>query len=625
MNKKTMMALTLSMLLALTGCSAADIAGGSSHTTSETVSGTGSSAVGKDNTSKLSANAADLFSDRDMEIGYDEDSSVPITLSGNTASCDSKAVSIDGGKVTIKGEGTYILSGTLDNGMIVINAEDTAKIRLVLNGVTINNSTSAAIYIACADKVFITTAAGTENILSNGGEYIQTDDNNIDAVIFSKEDLTLNGEGSLKVTAAAGHGIVSKDDLVITGGEYEVTAEKHGIVGKDSVRISNGTISVKSGKDGIQSDNADDAEKGFIYISGGRFTIDADGDGISAEQYLTIEGGEFSLDTGEGSASVDMKTDAMGFGGGFRFPGQNTDTTAQAEETVSTKGIKTEGELIITGGSFVTDTEDDSFHSGGNITISGGVFTIKTGDDGVHSDADVIIKDGEFTITYCYEGIEGLNITVDGGKFDITAHDDGFNAAGGADRSGFGGGMPGMDRFGSSSDNSITINGGTIKVVSDGDCVDSNGALTITGGTLDLTCNGNGNTALDCDGTYTRTGGDVTTNDGSESNPGAMPGGGMGGHGGFGNWGGQGGQKFPDDMSLPENFDGSMPEFPGGGRGDHKFPDGTESLPEDFGGSMPEFPGGKGGSGGCDLPGGRNGAAGNFGGQSGSDGIVYSS
>lgn len=618
MKNGSFMALTLSMLLALTGCSAADIAGSNaSDRTSDTsqTSGNGALSESKDNTSNLLSNAADLFSNRDLEIGYDEDQSAAITLSGSSASCNSKAVSIDGGTVTIKDEGTYILSGTLGDGMIIVNAEDTDKIRLVLDGVNINSSTSAAIYAACADKVFITTASGTDNVLSNGGEYVQIDDNNIDAVIFSKEDLTLNGAGSLKITAAAGHGVVSKDDLVITSGEYDITAEKHGLVGKDSVRVSNGTISVKSGKDGIQSENTDDAEKGFIYISGGKFTIDADGDGISAEQYLTIEGGEFALDTGDGSASVTMKTDAMGFGGGrgqggFGFLGQDTTATA-AEETASAKGIKTDGELIITGGSFVADTEDDAFHAAGNVTVSGGVFNIKTGDDGVHSDADVLIRDGEFNISYCYEGIEGLNITVDGGEFDITANDDGFNAAGGADSSGFGGGMPGMDRFGSSSNSAITINGGVIKVVSDGDCIDSNGSLTITGGTLDLTCNGNGNTALDCERDYSRTGGDITTNDGSESDPTAMPGGGgMGGHGGFGNWGGQ---KFPDDMSLPEDFDGSRPEFPD-----------DMSFPDDFDGSMPEFHGGHGGFGGRgdrEFPGGQNGAAGNSGEQGSSESV----
>src|SRR5699024_5724378 len=158
-----------------------------------------------------SSDSSEMFTDRDVEIGYDEETSARITLSGNSASSDSDAVQISGSTVTIKEEGTYILSGTLNDGMIVVGAEDTDKIQLVLDNVEITNSTSAAIYVLEADKVFITTASGSENTLANGGEYVAIDENNIDAVIFSKSDLTLNGAGTLTINAAAGHGVVSKD------------------------------------------------------------------------------------------------------------------------------------------------------------------------------------------------------------------------------------------------------------------------------------------------------------------------------------------------------------------------------------------------------------------------------
>lgn len=164
---------------------------------------------------------------------------------------------ISGSTVTITDEGTYILSGTLNDGMIVVSGEDTDKIRLVLDNVEIKSSDSAAVYVLEADKVFITTASGSENTLANGGEYAAIDDNNIDAVIFSKSDLTLNGAGSLTIDAAAGHGVVSKDDLVLTSGTYNITAASHGLSGKDSVRIANGTYTITSGKDGIQAENTD--------------------------------------------------------------------------------------------------------------------------------------------------------------------------------------------------------------------------------------------------------------------------------------------------------------------------------------------------------------------------------
>ncbi len=575
--KKRYFILMLSAIIALTGCNNTGISDDNSSETAGSTEAakpesTDDNSVTTDkesaeqNTGLLSV-TNDMFSNRDVEIGYDEETSARIVLSGNSAESDSKAVNIDGTTVTVKEEGTYIISGTLDDGMLIVNAEDTDKVRLVLNGVRISNSDCAAIYIANADKVFITTAADTENILSNGGEYVRIDDNNIDAAVYSKEDLTLNGEGSLTVSAAAGHGIVSKDDLVVTSGTYNVTAEKHGLFGKDSVRISNGSFTIKSGKDGIQSENTDDVDKGYVYIANGDFDITASGDGISAEAYLTIDGGKFNVTTGGGSASVTMKTDAMGFGKRGDFWSGSSSETDETEETVSVKGIKTDGTLTINGGNITTDTEDDALHANGNITVNGGKFTIKTGDDALHSDADVTIKDGEFDILYCYEGIEGQNITVEAGDFDISAYDDGFNAAGGADSSVFGGGFPG-DRFGGASDSSITFNGGNVVIVSDGDCIDSNGSLTINGGKFDLTCNGNGNTALDCDGTYTDNGGDITTNDGSESNPGQMGGGGhggMGGNGGFGGMGGHGGMRVPDDASIPDGM-----EIPN----DAGFPDG---------------------------------------------------
>ena len=141
----------------------------------------------------VSADLSQMFTDRDYEIGYEESESASIRLSGNSAQCDSDAVQISGSTVTITEEGTYILSGTLEDGMVIVDAEDTDKIHLVLDGAAISNSTSAAVYVREADKVFLTTAADTENTLSNGGTFTAIDDNNIDAVIFSKQDLTLNG------------------------------------------------------------------------------------------------------------------------------------------------------------------------------------------------------------------------------------------------------------------------------------------------------------------------------------------------------------------------------------------------------------------------------------------------
>lgn len=505
-----------------------------------------------------------LFSDRDLAGTYDESEAVAIQLNGDTAACDSDTVTIEGGQVVIKGEGVYLLSGTLTDGQIVVNAGDTDKVQLVLAGVDITSSTSAAIYALEADKVFVTLAAGTENTLTNGGTYVAIDDNNIDAVIFSKTDLTLNGTGSLTLNAQAGHGVAAKDDLVITGGVYTISAASHGLSAKDSIAIAAGSFAITSGKDGIHAENADDLSLGTLYIADGSFSIQSQGDAISAQGALQIDGGTFDLYTGEGSASVEM-TDSTEFGQMGGGPGNvrgdapadaptdaptdiptdgsadvpadapmdapadasdDASSTETEEETVSQKGIKGESSFTIRDGVFVIDSADDCLHAGGEMLLAAGTYTLSSGDDAIHCDDALTIQSGSYSIPYCYEGVEGLSVTIEDGTFDITSNDDGINAAGGADSSGFGGfGGRQQDSFASASESFILINGGSLTVVSSGDCVDSNGDLTINGGTLNLTCNGNGNTALDCDGSYTNNGGDVTTNDGSEANPGQMGGG----------------------------------------------------------------------------------------------------
>lgn len=482
-----------------------------------------------------------LFSQQDLDGSYDASQAVTISLQGDTAACDDPSVTIDGSTVTITAEGVYLLSGTLNDGQIQIDAPDSAQVQLVLNGVDITSADSAAIYALEADHVYLTLADGSENTLTNGGTYVPIDENNLDSVIFSKTDLTLNGSGSLTVCAEAGHGIVSKDDLIITGGTYTIEAASHGLTGKDTFCIADGTFTITSGKDGLHAENTEDSTLGSLYITGGTFTIDAQGDAVSASGALQIDAGTFDLYTGGGSAAVSMSTDTAS--APDRAPSSDTgrrgappdsqgtppDSDTQASDTaestvsgsedsettdsVSQKGLKSDGTLVILDGSFTVDTADDALHAGGDLAIASGEFTLSSGDDAIHSDAAITILDGTYTIPVCYEGIEGCSITIWDGTFSVTSYDDGLNAAGDASPEG------------TAPEIFLTINGGTLTVVSSGDCIDSNGDLTISGGTLDLTCNGAADTALDVDGTYTHSGGTVTTNDGSEENPGAMGGG----------------------------------------------------------------------------------------------------
>ena len=495
-------------------------------------------------TSSDQLDTSEMFTDRDKEIGYDDTSAVSIELSDSSASCDSRNVTIDGSTITITQEGIYVLSGNLSDGQIVVDA-DAAKVQLVLNGVDITKKSSSAIYVKSADKVFVTLADGTENKLTTSGTFETDDDNNIDAVIFSKEDITLNGKGSLTVSTEDGNGITSKDDLKITSGTYNITASGHGLEGKDSVRIADGTITITAGKDGIHSDNTEDAGKGFVYISGGKLDITSTGDGIDASNVVQVDDGEVNIVAGGGSANS-TKTHNMGPGGGKGgerpsgdmpggekpsgdmpggekpsgdMPGgneseseksgdensendtnstgnstsdnksvstdKNADTdnsTSGSSDTVSTKGIKADNNLYINGGTFNVDSADDSFQTNMAMTVSGGTFTISSGDDAMHADGALLVSDGSIDISKSYEGLEGITVTVDGGDIKIVSSDDGINAAGDD----------------TSVSNIIEINGGTVYVNAEGDGIDSNGDIKINGGELTIDGPANdGNSAID--------------------------------------------------------------------------------------------------------------------------------
>ena len=413
MKRKVVLAFLLTGALVLSGCSKTN----NSNETSSGSTSTDSSAQGID--------VSNMFSDRDKEIGYDEENSTVIKLSDDSTTCDSDAVQISGNTVTIIDEGTYILSGTLTDGMVIVDAEDTDKVQLVLDGVDITSAESAAIYVREADKVFITTASDSKNTLTNGGTYTAIDDNNIDAAIFSKSDLTLNGAGSLTITAKAGHGVVSKDDLVLTSGTYQIDAASHGLSGKDSVRIASGSYTIVSGKDGIHAENADDTSLGFVYLADGTFDITSDGDGISAGNWLQADGGVYTVKAGGGSENVQKSDGEWQFG-----PGQQTESTDTTEEdTVSMKAIKAAGELILKGGKYSLDSADDTIHSNANVTISDGEFTLASGDDGIHADSATTISGGTIDITESYEGIEGLSIDITGGETYVSGPTNDGNSA----------------------------------------------------------------------------------------------------------------------------------------------------------------------------------------------------
>ncbi len=472
---------------------------------------------------------ADMFTDRDFRTAYDESKAVTIKLNGTSATSSSDSVKISGSTITITEEATYVVSGKLNDGMLIVDAPDTAKLQLVLNGVNIESKTSAALYILEADKVFLTLIEGTKNTLANGGSFTAIDDNNIDSALFSKQDLTMNGTGSLTVTSPAGHGVVCKDDLVITGGSYTVNSAFHGLDANDSVRVANATLNIDAGKDSIHCENNDDASRGFVYISSGNIKAQAEGDGISSGAYMQIEDGTIDLLVGGGSENGTKEhSDSFGgFMGGGRpggMPPEDMQNTETEEDSTSMKGLKATSNLIITGGNITVNSADDSIHSDASLTINGGTFSIASGDDAVHAEETLTVTAGKIDISESYEGLEALHIDVQGGNIKLKASDDGLNAAGGTDQSGttggrdgmFGGGHGGMGRHGggpgggmsANSNGSVKISGGTLYINSSGDGVDANGTLEISGGHTTVTGPIHGDTAiLDYDKTAVITGG----------------------------------------------------------------------------------------------------------------------
>lgn len=463
-----------------------------------------------------------LFTDKDDKTDYSESDSAVITMSGSSVTCNASSVQISGTTVTITKEGTYILRGSLDNGSIVIAAGEKDKPHLIFEGVSIASTSSAAVYVRSADKVFVTLAEGTENTLSNGGSFTPDGEINIDGVIYSKQDLTINGSGSLTVTSPAGHGIVCNDDLAITGGAITIHSASRGLDANDSVRIKDGNLTIDAGKDGIHVEDADDDTTGFMYLSGGTVTIEAEGDGISAALHMQISGGTLEILAGGGYENGESHSssgwgDFMGGGmkppGGQRPRGGVVATVAADDASTSMKGLKAGAGILINGGTITIDSADDGIHSNDVAVINGGQIQISSGDDGIHADTELNITDGTITIDHSYEGLEAQNILISGGDTSLIATDDGLNAAGGVDGSGEGGrdqmigGRPG-GMGGGASNGSITIAGGKLYIESSGDGMDANGYLQITGG-FTMVCGPNsGDTAtLDYDTSGTITGG----------------------------------------------------------------------------------------------------------------------
>lgn len=455
---------------------------------------TGSSTVAAESTAEKSADStvkieALSFTPGKSDTKTDwDDTAVIIELKDRTAVVTGTGADVSDGTVKITAAGTYVVSGTLTDGEIVVEVPDTDKVQLILNGAEITNKTGSPLYALSGDKLTVTLAEGTQNTLTDSAsfEYADAEKEEPDAALFAKCDLTINGTGELTVNASFNNGIGTKDDLVIMSGNFHITAANHGIRGKDSVTVMDGSFDLTVGNDGIQTNNTEEADKGWILLENGSFVIQSVHDGIQADTIITVKGGEYHIVSGGGRALASTSADAV------------SDTASD-----SYKGIKSTTGLLISGGTFEIDSADDSIHSNGDMEITDGNFRLTSGDDGIHSDASLHIGGGTIEILESYEGIEASAVTVSDGVITVKADDDGINAAG--EDAG------GQSKGPSAGDYSVTVTGGTITITTGCDGIDSNGTLDISGGTVISFVNANdpGSGGIDCDGIFTATGGTI--------------------------------------------------------------------------------------------------------------------
>ncbi|BAK79487.1 hypothetical protein SFBSU_006G99 [Candidatus Arthromitus sp. SFB-mouse-SU] len=395
---------------------------------------------------------------KDYEIDYDENSSTKINLLNDQINFSGDGVLVKDKTVTINKAGTYIIDGNLENGQIIVDVDKTEDVRIVLNGVNIHNESSTAIYVKSADKLVMTLKEGTINTLSGGDNYINIYDNNIDGVIFSKDDLTINGNGQLNLTSNYKHAIVSKNDLNIVSGIFNIVSADQGLSGKDSVRIYGGVFNIKSNGQGIRSKNEEELEKGNIYIAGGNFEIESVQDAMNATGSVVIDDGVFNIKTDD-------------------------------------DGIHADVEAVINSGD-INILESYEGIEGYRVIINGGNINISSSDDGINASNPNVTSN---------EPAGGRNLPQGNNSTDVTntLNNNPAPPNDGMMRNGGGRGPMMADE-----NVYITINDGNIVIDAQGDGIDSNGNITINNGNILVSSKSdNGENALDYDGNITINGG----------------------------------------------------------------------------------------------------------------------
>ena len=366
------LAVSVCAIFTMTGCSSASadtgvssaavLSSGSSQSGTSTVSGTGI------------VNGEELFTERDLEQTPDLSEAETITLTDET-------------EIDITEEGVYVLQGSAKNCLVLVDAEDTAKIQLVLDGVSIENESIPCIYVRSADKVFVTTVA--DSSLTVTGSFYSDGETATDGVIFSKDDLVLNGTAKLTVNSSD-HGIMGKDDLKFTGGTYVITASSKCVEANDSIRIADGSFTLKAGTDCLHAENDEDDSLGYVYIGGGSFSLDAGDDGIHGNAFVQIDGGSFQITAAEGieasfvqindgSISIQSWDDginASNKSGAYPICVEiNGGDISIAMSAGDTDGVDANGSIVVNGGT-VSITGSSSFDYDGTAQLNGGTVIV---------------------------------------------------------------------------------------------------------------------------------------------------------------------------------------------------------------------------------------------------------
>ena len=353
-TKITATAMAAALSLTLVACGSSESASSNQSSQAQSTSNTTAVSTQASTNSTEAAN----YTDRDMEQTADTSSAKTITLTND-------------GNVEITEEGVYVLTGTATNATIRVNADSQAKVQLVLDNANITNTSMPAIYVLSADKVFVTTAANSTNKLEVTGTFAADGETSLDGVIFSKDDLVLNGLGTLSITSSD-HGIVSKDDVKVTGGTYQLSVKGDAIQANDGAYVADGTLNITATTDGIQAgeraqidggtlkiQSAEGIESTYVQINSGTIDITASDDGINATtksetstQTPTIEitGGELTISMGAGD------TDALDANGNLYISGGNVNITAQSPFDFDGKGELTGGTVIVNGGQVTSIT-----------------------------------------------------------------------------------------------------------------------------------------------------------------------------------------------------------------------------------------------------------------------------